>query len=776
MKFAYFTDPHLKGRNPARRLDDYPSEVIGFFNEMLAIANKEKLTAVLIGGDIFDTPKISQRLYNRLARILKKFPCPILVVPGNHDMFGENPESLDDTMLGSLESSGVITLLSDEHPNVDFQGDGITLAIHGKEYTKARDLDPHEDFHIGPATMNYDWNFLMTHQMLLDKPFHPDIKYTLIKDAAAATDVDVVFGAHYHPGWGIIEENDVTFIHPGGTARLEGTKTEATRTIQYAYIDVDDEGIFHELRPFQSARPGKDILDITSNAVSKAHKNALDIFRKTVDDAIKFDSHDPVDILDDLSAELVKQGTVSQRASVLASAAIIDAEKDVDELNVGLKGFIEDNGQVSIEWLELENFQSHAKSRFDFDGQGLNAIIGASDSGKTGSIRALRWLLYNDPKGTDFIRFGASRATVRAGFSNGYVLERSRTQSSAGHYKITDPTGKEQEYTGFSHNVPIEVTNAHQMPKTELAKDTEVSLNIAYQLDGPFLMSESASTRASVIGRLTGVHIVDNAIRTTNKKVSGLQRDIKSSEKREKELTERMQNEFNDVPALEGEVNQLELYISRAETLQKKLDELERIKVGYDNAKVVIRDSVRDLMLLQPQLMVLNNALTAIEGGVKDLRNLKNVSTGLKKAEATIASTTKELKQYKDLSSVTLKLAEADGLVLKRDMLLSLDKKLGRNQKDLAFFDAELEKLKDISSEELDKAEALINKLNKVKAIGLSIERDRKIISDMRIAMEDCDSIIAGNKEKYKDVLKEMGKCPTCYTPIDDSIIDSIEL
>lgn len=774
MKFLYATDLHLKGRNPARRLDDYPSEILMLFEELRLAAGQEKATAVLIGGDIFDTPKISQRLYNKLSRTLKKFPCPIIVVPGNHDIFGENPDSLEDTMLGSLEASQVVALVSDDRPSIDFVGDGTEVSIHGKEYREDRDQDVHNDFTIIPT--NSTWNFLMTHQMLLDKPFHPDVDFTLVKDAAAVTNADVVFGAHFHPGWGIIEENDVTFIHPGAGARLEGTKVEATRKVQYAVIDVDDEGLDVELREFQSARPGKDILDLQTNAIAKQHRSALDTFRKTVDDAIKFESLDPHDVLKQVSAELLKNNTVKQTASILSKKALLDAEKDVDELNVGLKGFTEHQGQLSLEWLELENFQAHKKSRFEFDGQGLNAIIGASDSGKTAAIRGLKWLLYNDPKGTDFIRHGESRATVRARFSNGVTLERSRTQSSAGHYKITDAAGKETDYTGFSHNVPIEVTNAHQMPKTELAKDVVSSLNIAYQLDGPFLLSESASTRASVIGRLTGVHVVDTAIKNTNKKVVGLQRDIKSEEKREKDIEERLQNDFNDIPALQAEVANLELLITQAEKLEKKREALARIKRDYDTANNTIRDSQQRLVKMAVPMKMMQNGVAALEEGIREYRRIQEVAGKLASAETVISTTTNELKKYRGLSKLSVELSKAEEKVQKSKELKRIAHNMDRNEQHLVFFEKELKKLKHVSSRSLDEAEAFAKTLANMKRIKHLIAGSDDAIKDADMDMRELDDFIEHGRDKYKDILKEMGKCPTCFTPIDDSIIDKIEL
>ena len=62
-----------------------------------------------------------------------------------------------------------------------------------------------------------------------------------------------------------------------------------------------------------------------------------------------------------------------------------------------------------IKSIELQNFQSHVKTIIEPAGPGfLTVITGPSDSGKTAIIRALKWLLYNQPQGAEFTRTGCS--------------------------------------------------------------------------------------------------------------------------------------------------------------------------------------------------------------------------------------------------------------------------------------------------------------------------------------------------------------------------------
>ena len=52
-------------------------------------------------------------------------------------------------------------------------------------------------------------------------------------------------------------------------------------------------------------------------------------------------------------------------------------------------------------YLHLINFQSHLNTVIELH-PGLNILVGESDQGKTAIIRALRWLFYNEPRGTGF--------------------------------------------------------------------------------------------------------------------------------------------------------------------------------------------------------------------------------------------------------------------------------------------------------------------------------------------------------------------------------------
>ena len=103
----------------------------------------------------------------------------------------------------------------------------------------------------------------------------------------------------------------------------------------------------------------------------------------------------------------------------------------------------------------LENFQSHKYSTIDFC-EGLNVILGPSDSGKSAIIRGIKWALYNEPSGDYFIREGEREASVTLIFNDKTKLTRLRSRSK-NSYILYKKNGEEIKFEGFGTSVPQEI-------------------------------------------------------------------------------------------------------------------------------------------------------------------------------------------------------------------------------------------------------------------------------------------------------------------------------
>lgn len=164
-----------------------------------------------------------------------------------------------------------------------------------------------------------------------------------------------------------------------------------------------------------------------------------------------------------------------------------------------------------IKKITLENFQSHKFTELELI-EGLNIIVGPSDSGKTAIIRALKWALYNEPSGDFFIREGETQTSVSIEFNDNTKLIRMRGKSK-NIYLLTTNKGEEYHFEGFGTSVPEEIIYEIGIKKSLLDDTESKAINLGEQLDGAFLLSERSSVRASAIGRIVGVNIIDDALK-----------------------------------------------------------------------------------------------------------------------------------------------------------------------------------------------------------------------------------------------------------------------
>ena len=81
-----------------------------------------------------------------------------------------------------------------------------------------------------------------------------------------------------------------------------------------------------------------------------------------------------------------------------------------------------------IKKVQIRNFQSHDDLTLDIAPM-LTTIVGPSDAGKSAVIRAIRWALFNEPSGTQYMRVGTDNTSVLITFTDGTTLLRARNKS-----------------------------------------------------------------------------------------------------------------------------------------------------------------------------------------------------------------------------------------------------------------------------------------------------------------------------------------------------------
>jgi len=209
MKFLYFSDSHIRASTPKSRLDDYPQALWNKFQQISALIIDHDVDALLINGDLFDTPDPVTSLVNKYLGLFTYWGIPIYATIGSHDKFGYNNSTLARSGLGTLIAAGVITIVEDTRIVKDAQ-------IAGVSHSYNLDEDP---AHYTRKRLNDSFMIQMNHGMILDKPFIST--HTLIQDVQ--TDANLCLCGHYHSGFGPIKIGNTTWLNIGSLGRTERT-------------------------------------------------------------------------------------------------------------------------------------------------------------------------------------------------------------------------------------------------------------------------------------------------------------------------------------------------------------------------------------------------------------------------------------------------------------------------------------------------------------------------------------------------------------------------
>jgi exonuclease SbcD len=299
VRLLYLTDTHIRGTSPRSRLDDFPTALLAKLQEVVAIARREKVDAILHGGDLFDRPDVAPAVALEFLRVLLQAPCPIYGIAGNHDLFGFNPQTVPRTMLGLFDGFQLFRLIKPGEP-IWLEAGGLRVQVSGQEFHAELDRrSPILDYCVVPAGQGgslherlpeADFAIHLTHGMLLEKPFFEGSAHTLLDSVMAHTVADVTFGGHYHPGWSkLYEYEGRLFINPGALVRLGSQSADYRRPVQVVLLELaKGEPVHAALVPLASAHPAESVLDRSQESSQMDRERALADFIQGIGDTSQF--------------------------------------------------------------------------------------------------------------------------------------------------------------------------------------------------------------------------------------------------------------------------------------------------------------------------------------------------------------------------------------------------------------------------------------------------------------------------------------------------------
>lgn len=274
IKFIIAGDLHWRGSNPRARRDDYMEALSTKLTEIFNLAHRY-YAPVIIPGDIFDSPTTAWRIVGLLIAKLKSCPTPILTIPGNHDIFGSNPDSAARTPYGLLELIGAIRDVSNEpFAWKSPLGNDSWARVTGYGYRASTDTAEGRWQFNAPELEEYAENpqpgyvptariHLVHSNLMINPPVH-DMRHTLVGEVK--TNANVVISGHYHPGLGSGEvmyrrKDGVLFVNPGALARTAASASDLSRQVGVVMLIVRRDGHCDaEWIPLESAKPGEEVL------------------------------------------------------------------------------------------------------------------------------------------------------------------------------------------------------------------------------------------------------------------------------------------------------------------------------------------------------------------------------------------------------------------------------------------------------------------------------------------------------------------------------------
>lgn len=819
-------------------MDDYAQTIKAKTEEIISIGREHKIQAFLQPGDFFDSPNPGNEFVSEVASmwnggnandLLSKYRSgqlqpnevlkamndhtPIIGVAGNHELFGNNINTIDKTAIGLLNKWGLMQFATKEKPYYFYTDDGLKIAVTGTHYHLDIDTPEHLDDYIVEEKLG-DYHIHIVHGMLSDKGMGKFIRHTLVEEIKH-TKADLTISGHDHIGFPLTCVDGKWFVNPGAIPRMKNNVKEISRRPKVLLIDITKEnGMKLEEIYLKSAPKGELVLNRKKIEAKKQRDERLEDYKKALKEVGMKKSTDIVEIIRDLADS--KNIPLYIKEDILNRVGNKKAEMSLDT-----DSLVTD---ANVEKIILINFQAHEYTELDFK-DGFNLLVGESGQGKTSILRALDWVYENKPSGKGVIRRGSDYAKVIIHLSNGFVITRLIEKKTGGKngYEIVDPKTGAIEF----HNTKIlsEVQKLLGFNQLIIDKDLQFNLNFMKQGTGWFLIGDNypAPQKAKILGSIYGVQYADAVSREFVSEEGKLSDSIKKSHEELSKIDEKIghydylkdiENAIKESEELLKQTNELEERKIRIQLVMEKrikqqmiLDEnhailqslkhlttlktelvelkeqvmqstqLEKLMKQYEQAKtkrdlsVETIERTKDLDRARKGLLLTQESLNRKNAIQIQLERRESLTNRIKEEEQVLEAT-EELSllstQWKDMQHL---IANREKIVHKLERAKELEIKRGKSQNSLDAINDTLKYTKDIEEAKTiwRNTKDILSKQTAIEKTFQTHNRYKAMVQSEENLERVQVSIIQDQVEHYKKLLEEQGTCPTCFGTIDSN-------
>uniref|UniRef100_A0A6M3JRS6 Putative ATPase domain containing protein n=1 Tax=viral metagenome TaxID=1070528 RepID=A0A6M3JRS6_9ZZZZ len=246
-----------------------------------------------------------------------------------------------------------------------------------------------------------------------------------------------------------------------------------------------------------------------------------------------------------------------------------------------------------LTFIEAINFQRHRHTRLDLS-DGVNALVGDSDAGKSSIFRLVYWVVFNRPLGDEFISHWADTAEARIGLAEGLMVGRVRGKAG-NYYYIEHPDGKREEFKAPGSGPP---------PDAIIKLLNIDTINFQGQMAGPFLLGDSSAEVARFLNRIVDLEVIDKSLTAINGRLRREQQSANMS----KVLADQAEADLAKyawIDGAEADLGALEILDSARKRTAQGRDALKALSEGLAGAEY--------------ELVELSRVVATMDRGVKGL-------------------------------------------------------------------------------------------------------------------------------------------------------------
>jgi tetratricopeptide (TPR) repeat protein len=356
-------------------------------------------------------------------------------------------------------------------------------------------------------------------------------------------------------------------------------------------------------------------------------------------------------------------------------------------------------------------------------------ITGKSRSGKSALMRALRLVCYNEPDGSDSVRYdnellsdkkNKSFFHITLELSDGHIIERVKGRNaSVNKYVVTYPDGNKIELNDFRSEVPKEVRDVLCFSYVWLGK-SKFEANYIAQMDVPLIKEYQGSRLASLMNKLNNVDEFEETLVKINKKIH-YQGEISTEQRLTEDRIVKLQNDLLNMPDYKKQINNIN-------NILPKIDEAEEIEKYINLAESLINKGKANRV-----------RITDIQKRIKDLTKFNNADEKIYKLEEAYREYINYFNFAKQIDVIENKIYKA-------------------NENKTIY--------KDIELIDIEKIKKLTKDYSQMLDISMKIKQFSENLEKINNKILELSNIIIKNEEEinllYEEFTIEVGECPVC--------------